>query len=157
MLVLHARIATAAKVYTTMGPLLLLAGPHAPTSQPTVALVEPPDTRTRRARLQRDGIGANGTFNPLPVTVNPCPQPTPPSIVVEGSAETALPPGRFVPRVEQLGMMGVRSVVGEVLPCAARAWFTEVLWGVWAAPGAAAAAVADPPTTQRLLLMCRLS
>ena len=65
--------------------------------------------------------------------------------------------GRFVPRVEQLGMMGVRSVVGEVLPCAARAWFTEVLWGVWAAPGAAAAAVADPPTTQRLLLMCRLS
>ena len=86
--------ATAAEIYTTIAPLLLLTGPHPPTSQPMVVLVKPPTTRTRRARLQRDGIGANGTFNPLPVTVNPCPQPTPPSIVVEGSAETALPPHR---------------------------------------------------------------
>ena len=35
-------------------------------------------TRSRRARLQRDGIGANGTSKPLPVIVNPCAHATPP-------------------------------------------------------------------------------
>ena len=92
--VLHERAATAtaATNYTTIAPLLLLTAPHPPTSQPTLALAEPPNTRTRRARLQRDGIGANGTLSPLPVTVNPCAQSTPPSIDVEGSAEATPPP-----------------------------------------------------------------
>ena len=61
--------------YTTMAPLPLIIGvtPH-----PCAALAEPPVTRSRRARLQRDGIGANGIFKPLPVIVNPCAHATPP-------------------------------------------------------------------------------
>ena len=55
--------------YTTMAPLPPLPAIAPQLSEPSQPLVEPPDARTLRARLQRDGIGAKGTFNPLPVVV----------------------------------------------------------------------------------------
>ena len=65
--------------------------PHSPS---LVVLAAPTGTRTRRARLQRDGIGAKGTFSPLPVTVNPCLHAMSPLTVVEGSAVAPSPPSR---------------------------------------------------------------
>ena len=127
-----------------LDPLLLLAGPHppvSPTSPPMVGLVESTGTRTRRARLQREGIGANGTFSPCPATVNRCAHATSPSIVVlipplwwnvgwccklvwtpwPLSSHMVIVPAttgrcRFLDRAEQLGMVGALRVAGEPLP-----------------------------------------
>ena len=71
----HTSTATASRRYTVVTPLpQLLQPPDAPISQ---SRFESPDDRARRARLQRDGIGAKGTFRPLMVIVNPCAQATP--------------------------------------------------------------------------------
>ena len=71
----HTSTATASRRYTVAAPLpLLLQPPDPPISK---SRGESADNRAQRARLQRDGIGASGTFKPLMVTVNPCAQATP--------------------------------------------------------------------------------
>ena len=77
--------------YTTMAPLPLPIVPMQSDAPPSQTLTEPPDARTRRARLHRDGIGANGTFNPPPLTVNPCGQATPPLTVAHGPTVATSP------------------------------------------------------------------
>ena len=77
--------------YTTMDTLPLPIVPMQSDAPPSQTLTEPPDARTRRARLHRDGIGANGTFNPPPLTVNPCAQATPPLTVAHGPTVATSP------------------------------------------------------------------
>ena len=79
--------------YTTMAPLPLPVPivPMQSDAPPSQTLTEPPDARTRRARLHRDGIGANGTFNPPALTVNPFAQATPPWTVAHGPTVATSP------------------------------------------------------------------
>ena len=105
----HTQSSTSASAswhYTTMAPLPLFIGgtPH-----PCAALAEPPVTRSRRARLQRDGIGANGIFKPLPVIVNPCAHATPPATA---------PPPPLAPRAVcvSCGCAGCNALLPLLLP-----------------------------------------
>ena len=88
---MYIRCACVARIRWAPDQLLLTGHNHHthPHSPSLVVLAAPTGTRTRRARLQRDGIGANGTFKPLPVIVNPCAHATPPGTT---------PPSPLVPR-----------------------------------------------------------
>ena len=161
--------------YTTMVSLPLLIEALPSELSPSPPVVEPPGARTRRARLQRDGIGAKGTFNPPPLTVNPCAQVTPPLIV---SAWLPLPlykllmsacrgRRRFVDRVEQLAALEMGLVTTEPKP--SEVWVgardrllfvaadVAALAGVVLVVAVVGVVVGDPLPTQRLPLLCRLA
>ena len=161
--------------YTTMVSLPLLIEALPSELSPSPPVVEPPGARIRRARLQRDGIGAKGTFNPPPLTVNPCAQVTPPLIV---SAWLPLPlykllmsacrgRRRFVDRVEQLAALEMGLVTTEPKP--SEVWVgardrllfvaadVAALAGVVLVVAVVAVVVGDPLATQRLPLLCRLA
>ena len=161
--------------YTTMVSLPLLIEALPSELSPSPPVVEPPGARIRRARLQRDGIGAKGTFNPPPLTVNPCAQVTPPLIV---SAWLPLPlykllmsacrgRRRFVDRVEQLAALEMGLVTTEPKP--SEVWVgardrllfvaadVAALAGVVLVVAVVGVVVGDPLPTQRLPLLCRLA
>ena len=163
--------------YTTMVSLPLLIEALPSELSPSPPVVEPPGARTRRARLQRDGIGAKGTFNPPPLTVNPCAQVTPPLIVTAWLPLCKLLMSacrgrrRFVDRVEQLAALGMGLVTTEPKPSEVRVGARDRLFfkylfvaadvaavaGVVLVVAVVAVVVGDPLATQRLPLLCRLA
>ena len=159
--------------YTTMVSLPLLIEALPSELSPSPPVVEPPGARTRRARLQRDGIGAKGTFNPPPLTVNPCAQVTPPLIVTAWLPLCKLLMSacrgrrRFVDRVEQLAALEMGLVTTEPKP--SEVWVgardrllfvaadVAALAGVVLVVAVVGVVVGDPLPTQRLPLLCRLA
>ena len=163
--------------YTTMASLPLFIVALQSELSPSPPVVEPPGARIRRARLQRDGIGAKGTFNPPPLTVNPCAQVTPPLIVTAWLPLCKLLMSacrgrrRFVDRVEQLAALGMGLVTTEPKPSEVRVGARDRLFfkylfvaadvaavaGVVLVVAVVAVVVGDPLATQRLPLLCRLA